>query len=474
MSILSHGVNGSFVLGDEWISTSNLAQTAEAWRRLGGVMAPGGSIDIFGCNVAAGSGGQNLINDIARLSGTAVFASVDNTGLGGNWVLEASSTTADASAWHNPLDAQALQQWDHLLTAFVVTNTNDSGAGSLRQAILDANANPGADMITFAIPGAGLHTIALASALPSITDTLSIDGYTQSGASANSLASGENAVIEIALNGASAGDASGLTLEAGSSGSAIRGLVIENFRESGINVLSSNDIIAGNFIGTNAAGTAAAGNSYGVNVVNGQNNTIGGTAAAARNLISGNTTAGVYIDSANFTTVEGNYIGTSADGMSAIANNIGIYSYNTSYMTIGGVAVGAGNIISGNTNCGIHIDWGLAGNVIQGNYIGRNALGTAAVANATGVMANHATGLTIGGTSAGAGNVISGNSGIGVKIADDSTSSPSTVRVQGNSIYANGGLGIDLGGDGVTANDTGDPDSGPNYLQNFPVLTPRP
>jgi len=208
LSILSHGVNGSFVLGDQWISTSNLAQTAEAWQRLGDVMAPGGSIDIFGCNVAAGAGGQDLINDIARLSGTAVFASVDNTGLGGNWVLEASSTTADASAWHNPLDAQALQQWDHLLTAYVVTNTNDSGPGSLRQAILDANANPGADMITFAIPGAGLHTIALASALPSITDTLSIDGYTQSGSSVNSLATGENAVLEIALNGASAGDAS--------------------------------------------------------------------------------------------------------------------------------------------------------------------------------------------------------------------------------------------------------------------------
>ena len=108
--------------------------------------------------------------------------------------------------------------------------------------------------------------------------------------------------------------------------------------------------------------------------------------------------------------------------------------------------------------------------MIQGNYIGTNAAGTAALANATGIRANHTTGLTIGGTTNGAGNVISGNSGAGVNISDDSPDDYSTVCVQGNSIYSNGGLGIDLGGDGVTANDTGDADTGPNYLQNFPVL----
>ena len=487
MSILSHGVNGSFVLGNQWLSTSNLADSAPAWQRLGAVMAAGGSIDIFGCNVAAGSSGQNLINDIGRLSGTTVFASVDNTGRGGNWVLEAASTpgtsavgpasgqtTADASAWQNPLNAAMLQQWDGLLTSILVTNANDSGAGSLRQAILDANANPGMDYITFAIPGSGVHTIALNSALPNITDTVSIDGYTQSGASPNTLTVGDNAVLEIELRCASAGSAAnGLVLDAGSSGSVIKGLDIEGFAQTGIYILSSNNIISGDFIGTNAAGSAALGNSYGVYVLNGQYNTIGGTTAAARNLISGNATEGVYIDSANFTTITGNYIGTNAAGSGAIANNIGIYSYNASYTTIGGVAVGAGNVISGNSNCGIHMDWGLTGNVIQGNYIGTNASATAAVPNATGVMANHTTGLTIGGTAAGTGNVISGNSGDGVKIADDSPDNPSTVRVQGNSIYSNGGLGIDLGGDGVTANDAGDVDTGPNYLQNFPVLTMR-
>jgi hypothetical protein len=300
ISILSHGVSGSFVLGNRWLSSSNLGEFAEAWKHLGEVMAPGGNIDVFGCNVAAGASGQDLIDNIGRLSDAAVFASVDNTGRGGNWVLEAASTTGNASTWRNPLDTAVLQQWNGLLTAYVVINTNDSGAGSLRQAILDANANPGADMITFSIAGTGVHTITLSSALPNITDTVNIDGYTQSGASANTLATGDNAVLQIELNGVATVDASGLTLDAGSSGSAIRGLVINNFDQTGINVLSNSNIIAGNFIGTNAGGDAALSNGFGI-YITGQSNTIGGTTLAARNIISGNITEGVYIHSANST-----------------------------------------------------------------------------------------------------------------------------------------------------------------------------
>src|SRR5438445_1734252 len=78
-----------------------------------------------------------------------------------------------------------------LLATFFVVNTNDSGAGSLRQAILDANSNPnsgGPDFIDFNIPGAGVHTISPTSALPTITDPVTIDGYSQPSASPNSLA----------------------------------------------------------------------------------------------------------------------------------------------------------------------------------------------------------------------------------------------------------------------------------------------
>src|SRR5262245_53416398 len=72
-----------------------------------------------------------------------------------------------------------------LLTPFTVSNTNDSGSGSLRQAILDANNNAGADTIRFAIPGAGVHTITPTSELPTITGPVTIDGYTQQGSSPN-------------------------------------------------------------------------------------------------------------------------------------------------------------------------------------------------------------------------------------------------------------------------------------------------
>src|SRR5215813_11112292 len=87
---------------------------------------------------------------------------------------------------------------------FVVTNTDNSGPGSLAQAILDANANPGPDIITFNIPGSGVHTISPNTSLPTITDPLTIDGYTQPGASANTLSAGSNAVLQIELSGAAA------------------------------------------------------------------------------------------------------------------------------------------------------------------------------------------------------------------------------------------------------------------------------
>src|SRR5262249_14978172 len=149
-----------------------------------------------------------------------------------------------------------------------VTNTNDAGAGSLRQAILDANARPGPDTIQFNISGAGVHTISPLSALPSITEAVSIDGATQPGLAGTPL-------IEIDGSGAGAG-ASGLTITAG--GSTIRGLVINRFAADGIRISgasAASNTVQGNYIGTNAAGTAALGNGeYGVYVVDASSNTI--------------------------------------------------------------------------------------------------------------------------------------------------------------------------------------------------------
>ncbi len=132
-----------------------------------------------------------------------------------------------------------------------------------------------------------MHTIQPLSSLPVINDPLMIDGYTQTGASFNTLTTGDNAVLLIQLDASLAGSANGLAITAG--GSTVRGLVINRFAENGIAIGDgSGNLIVGNFLGTNAAGTAALGNGWlGVDVGS-SNNTTGGTSAGARNVISGN------------------------------------------------------------------------------------------------------------------------------------------------------------------------------------------
>ncbi|HYI45089.1 MAG TPA: hypothetical protein VE174_06450 [Actinomycetota bacterium] len=398
---------------------------------------------------------------------------------------------------------------------------------TLRAAIQESNASPGTDTINFNIPGDGPHTIQPSTALPTITQPVVIDGYTEPGASVNTLTQGSNANLLIVLSGDGGTGVPALRISGGAS--TIRGLVINRFDssfESGIRLEGSGgNSIQGNRIGTNAAGTDDLSNYVGV-FISGPNNTVGGSGAGARNLISGNSGYGVRISGSGATgnSLQGNLIGTNAAGTAALYNWRGVFIDGAPSNTVGGPGAGAGNVISGNQNQGVEIEGGGAtGNSLQGNLIGTNAAGTAALPNSTGVDIQ-APSNTVGGTGAGAGNVISGNDGavtiggsgnslqgnlIGTNAAG-TAAVPNSLGVHvfggdnavgglatgagnviayngsrgvgvafggagnailGNSIFSNSALGIDLNIDGFTANDAQDPDTGSNNLQNFPVVT---
>ena len=313
-------------------------------------------------------------------------------------------------------------------TIFTVTKTADTADGtcdadcSLREAITAANANAGTDTIAFAIPGAGPHTISPTSALPTITDPVIIDGYTQTGASTNTNGPGLglNTVLKIELNGISAGAVvAGLRVTAG--GSTIRGLAINRFSDRGV-VLQTNgvNVVEGNFIGTNVAGTSALGNLSGL-IVQSSSNTIGGSLPAARNLISGNDFHGVSLQGTiSGNSILGNLIGTDASGSGDLGNGAsGISIDEPTGTTIGGTDTADRNVISGNDEQGIQLFGGASGTSILGNYIGTDRSGTADLGNTIhGVLLfTSASTNTIGGSSPGAGNLISGNDSSGVSLS---------------------------------------------------------
>ena len=233
-------------------------------------------------------------------------------------------------------------------------------------------------------------------------------------------------------------------------------------------------VIAGNRIGTDAAGTAAVGNRlYGI-VVSSGGNTIGGTSAADRNLISGNGRGIMFIgSSAASNDVFGNYIGTNAAGTSALSNGIHGIVFNVAGAgnQIGGAGAGEGNVIAAS---GVGVEFvATSDQVVQGNRIGVGADGTTPLGNPSiGIHISGTPGFAsdnnqIGGISDGEGNVIADSGQEGIRI--EGTASGNSIL--GNSIHDNTGLGIDLAANGVTPNDVGDADTGPNGLQNFPLIT---
>jgi Dockerin type I domain len=398
---------------------------------------------------------------------------------------------------------------------FTVTNTNDDGTGSLRQAILDANAtlNVGGvpDEIHFNIPDGGVQTIAPLTDFPDINETVIINGYTQPGASPNNLNVGDNAALRVVIDGGSH-SLGRLFYFVGGDKSSVRGLVLDP-ASIGIEFIGNQITVAGNFIGTDATGStfAVADGTTAIQLNAGTGNVIGGTAPADRNVIVGGGSGGRVINlgvgGAGGTVLQGNYIGVNAAGTTALhaftGSNSTIRAGTSSSggNVIGGSVPGAGNVIVGfDTSV---IDLASPNNLVQGNYIGTNATGTAGLGGQTGIFLNDengasnnaitgnlisgmatgifalisnstgtvirgnkigtdATGTTaipnsnhgiqvsssnvgnpsvaIGGTSAADANVIAFNGGVGVFVAGG----PGSASILGNSIFANGGLGIDL------------------------------
>jgi hypothetical protein len=345
--------------------------------------------------------------------------------------------------------------------SIAVINTNDTGPGSLRQAILDANGRPGSDSIVFNMPGSGVHTIDLVSVLPTITDPVSIDGYTQQGAQPNTLAEGNNAKLLVELNGR-AGEGFNITygLKISAGNSTIRGLVINRFGYNSaftgqfypgiILETGGGNRIAGNYIGVDASGIGNLGNGGdGVQIKDSANNIIGGGTPAVRNVISGNGNDGILIDgtAASANIVQGNYIGTDAAGTAAIGNLHGVVVSDSSNNRIGDIAAGARNIISGNLTMGVWIIGPTAkNNVVQGNFIGTDVRGTIGIPNGYGVELLSAPANQIGGSAAGTGNVISGNALDGISLRYSSSGLTTGVSIQGNYI------GTDIRGDHALPN----------------------
>jgi parallel beta-helix repeat protein len=345
---------------------------------------------------------------------------------------------------------------------FTVSNVADGGAGSLRQAILDANSTAGADVIEFHIgtPGSSA-TIQPNNAgqgqLPTITEAVLLDGWSQGGA-------GYTGAPLVTINGGSLSNGSGLSLFAANI--EVRGLRIQNFRGAFLGVGVSIQAAGQAWI----HGNIVTGNNHGLDVASNYNligtNADGNQDASERNVISGNAVLGIGMNGW-FNTIAGNYVGTNAAGDAAQGNYTNI-QIGGGYNRIGGTEPAARNVVAGATNQGIILAGsGAVGNRVEGNVIGTNAVGTALLPNSSNILIQNASGNWIGGTTAGAGNVIAGSINRGVWILGSAIDN----RVLGNSIFANGNLGIDIGATNLTLNDPTDSDGGANLSQNFPVLT---
>jgi hypothetical protein len=533
-------------------------------------------------------------------SGGSPLSAFNGTNPNGAWSLYVVDDNANGKSgylengWTITIDTGPV-----ITNSLVVTNTNDSGPGSLRQAMIKANGNPGADTIIFNI-GSGPQSIFPFTPLPFITEAVTIDATTQPGFNGTPLIQVDTFDIRTANATVRGFQLFGVTIAGPGGGNIVEGNYISGqsveidsspnnliggTTVAARNVISSNssdfrfaaeiDIgfgsqsvgnqISGNFIGTNVSGTGPPANgeacTYGIQLLGGMGTIIGGTTAGARNIINNGGINNIFILGANAkepqggNLIQGNYIGIDVTGSHPLSNKGGggiwilgnqNQGLSVSGNLVGGTVAAARNVISGNQGSGVGIsDTFSTPNLVQGNYIGTDSAGTAAVGNFDGVqLVSQQPGAIIGGSDSGARNLISGNNRNGVSLgrfeggggvtiggtgatiqgnligtdvagtgcvgnANDGiyvevttvihtikdnivacngnngitipniSANPGTsgtpafrINMDGNLVYSNHGLGIDLGTAGVTQNKAGGPFPGEaNLHQNFPILT---
>ena len=426
-----------------------------------------------------------------------------NTGASDTSVTVDGSATADENdPFLNDNSASTRTKVGQGAITFVVTNTNDSGPGSLRQAISDSESQGSTlalpNHIVFAIPetdpgkdpNTGAFVIHPLTPLPPIFQPSVIDGYTQPGSSPNTnpIDQADNAKIRVEIDGSQAGrPADGLELFA--AGCTVRGLAINSFITKlqrgtttnllldgvGIFVFADHETIAGNFIGTDASGMVAHGNEVQGIALFGFDNTIGGTDPADRNLISGNGAAGVGIASSETgNKIIGNFIGTNATGAAALPTNLltvagfrlaseGLLLEGSGDFA-GGTTPAERNVISGNAGDGVGLlratntdpRSSAAAETVIGNYIGTDPTGTKAVPNGLdGVSLRTGVGNSIGGTAPGQRNIIAGNNNWGIDIQENNnTIAGNYVGTDASGLLplGNGLGGINIGSSNNTVN----------------------
>ncbi len=311
------------------------------------------------------------------------------------------------------------------MSAFTVSNLNDAGSGSLRQAILNANAQHGADTINFTVAG----TIVLAGALPNVTDTVNIDGTSAPGFAGTP-------VVEVNFN-----NLAGLNFTAKASGSELQSLALVGASGNGVTLNSVHQmLIVGNFVGVETDGaTAAANDGSGIALLKSSGNTIGGTSAQDRNIVSANLQQGILVSGSSSNVIMNNYIGTNETGTAALGNGFNgvLITGSSKQNLVGGEETGGndptqgvfdvppeGNLISGNGYYGVLINNRASENQLSGNFIGTDASGNAALGNVLdGVSIQEASNNSLLGCTIQTDpfvfyNVISGNGGNGLSVTN--------------------------------------------------------